>query len=234
MNKIIFLLLSISFLSCNSKAQNNASEKEPEKQQEKVNPKLTGKQIVAGLEKLNFFNLTEKEDLKETKTEFERSYNEQHFFEGEMKGESLIFTDNRFYIIDCETLFEVGGLIQYLETVKKTFDKLNLKLKISDEFNNQTEKHWTHKIKLNGKEYLAYDNDFGENDWGISFVNFIEMLNDQLKLQHSNEQFYPISSGNDGKMVLLTKEQFEFVKANYPNDKEHPKEINDWKKGYGL
>jgi hypothetical protein len=232
MNKIIILLITSLFLSCNSKAQKNNTAKTSESLD--VKRKLTGKQVVAELEKLNFFNLTEKEDLKDTKTEFEKSYNELNFFEGNMKGESVIFTDNRFYVIDCETLFEGGGLIQYLETVKKSFEKLNLKLEFSDEFNNQTEKHWTHKIKLNGKEYVAFDNNFGETDWGISFVNFIEMLNDQLKLQNSNERFYPISSGNDGRMVLLTKEQFEFIKANYPNDKEHPKEISDWKINYGL
>jgi len=215
MNKTLLLLFSFLFLSCNSKSQNNITEKEPEKNQIIAKTKLTGKQIIEELEKLNFFNLTEKKDLKEAKAEFEKSYNELNFFEGKMKGESLIFTDNRFYFIDTETLFEGGGLIQYLETVKKSFDKLNLKLEFSDEFNNQTERHWTHKIKLNGKEYVAYDNDFGDNDWGISFINFIEMLNDQLKIQKSNERFYPISSGNDGRMVLLTKEQFEFVKTNY-------------------
>ena len=229
MNKTLLLLFSFLFLSCNSKSQNNIAEKESEKHQVIAKTKLTGKQIIVELEKLNFFNLTEKKDLKETKAEFEKSYNELDFFEGKMKGESLIFTDNRFYFIDTETLFEGGGLIQYLETVKKSFDKLNLKLEFSDEFNNQTERHWTHKIKLNGKEYVAYDNDFGDNDWGISFINFIEMLNDQLKIQKSNERFYPISSGNDGRMVLLTKEQFDFVKANYPTNKEHPMEISDWK-----
>lgn len=234
MNKTLLFLFSFLFLSCNSKSQNNIAEKEPEKQQKTAKHKLTGKQIIVELEKLNFFNLTEKKDLKEAKAEFEKSYNELNFFEGKMEGESVIFTDNRFYFIDTETLFEGGGLIQYLETVKKSFDKLDLKLEISDEFNNQTEKHWTHKIKLNGKEYIAFDNDFGDTDWGISFIYFIEMLNDQLKIQKSNERFYPIRSGNDGEMVLLTKEQFEFVKANYPNDKEHPQEINEWKSGYGL
>ncbi|WP_445711812.1 hypothetical protein [Flavobacterium sp.] len=228
MNKTLLLLFSLLLLSCNSKSQNS-----PKKDKHKiVKSKLTGNQIITELEKLNFFNLTEKKDLKETKAEFEKSYTELNFFEGKMEGESLIFTDNRFYFIDSETLFEVGGLIQYLETVKKSFDKLNLKLQFSDEFNNQTEKHWIHKIRLNGKEYVAFDDDFGQKDWGISFVNFIEMLNDQLKLQKSDEKFYPISSGNDGRMVLLTKKQFEFVKANYPNDKEHPKEINEWKNGY--
>jgi hypothetical protein len=230
MDKIKIILFCLLFLNCNSKAQNQVNNDAVEKPK----TKLTGKQIVAELEKLNFFNLTEKAELNESKAEIENSYNELNFFEGKLRGESLIFTDNRFYFVDCETLFEVGGLTQYLETVKITFDKLNLKLNFSDEINNQTEKHWTHKIKINGKAYTAYDNDFGENDWGIAFVNFIEMLNDQLKLQKSNERFYPISSGNDGRMVLLTKEQFDFVRANYPSDNEHPQELMEWKASYGF
>lgn len=234
MNKVKILLLCFLFLSCNSKAQDEINKNNVENNSEKPKPKLTGKQIVVELEKLKFFNLTDKDELNESKLEFEKSYNELNFFEGKLRGESLIFTDNRFYFIDCETLFEGGGLTQYLEIVKVTFDKLHLKLNFSDELNNQTEKHWTHKIKLNGKSYTAYDNDFGELDWEIAFVNFIEMLNDQLKLQKSNERFYPISSGNDGRMVLLTKEQFDFVKTNYPNDKDHPKELTEWKVGYGL
>lgn len=234
MNKIKILLLCSLFLSCNSKDQNEISKSSLENNTKKTKSKLTGKQIVVELEKLNFFNLTEKKELEESKAEIEKSYNELNFFEGKMRGESLIFTDNRFYIIDCETLFEVGGLTQYLETVKVSFDKLHLKLNYSDELSNQTEKHWTHKIKINGKAYTAYDNDFGETDWGIAFVNFIEILNDQLKFQKSNEKFYPISSGNDGRMVLLTKDQFDFVRANYPNDKEHPQELAEWKAGYEL
>ncbi|MNL51498.1 hypothetical protein D3C87_1746010 [compost metagenome] len=60
------------------------------------------------------------------------------------------------------------------------------------------------------------------------------MLNNELKLQNCEEQFYPISSGNDGRMVLLTNEQFEFVKTNYPNNNEHPKTVLEWKKSFGF
>ncbi|WP_264532453.1 hypothetical protein [Flavobacterium sp. N502540] len=198
-----------------------------------VKNKIKGKEIVTELIKLNFFNLTDKSDLKAAKVEFEKSYDKLFYFEGTMR-ENLTFTDNRFYFIDSETLFEGGGLIQYLEVVKPLFDKLNLKLDVSDEFSSQTEKHWRHTIKLNGKEYVAFDNDFDGNDWGIAFVNFIEMLNNVLRFQNSKEQFYPISSGNDGRIVLLTLEQFEFVTSHYPNNNEHPRTIKDWKKDYFL
>lgn len=83
---------------------------------------------------------------------------------------------------------------------------------------------------MNSREYIAFDNNFSKQDWNIAYVMFIEMLNEELEIQNSEERFYPISSQNDGRMVLLTKKQFEFIKENYPNDKEHPKELAVWKK----
>ncbi|MBL0739416.1 hypothetical protein JI750_21175 [Flavobacterium sp. GN10] len=226
MESKIILIVGLLFFAVKFYAQ----KREENKTERKIN-KLSGKEIVQELNRLNFFSLTDKNDLQITRYEFEKSYDQLNFFEGQMR-EDLSFTDNRFYFIDSETLFEGGGLIQYLETFKVLFDKLNLKLVISEEFESQTDKHLLHKIKLNGKEYVAFDNDFGNYDWTIAYSNFIEMLNDQLKMQDSNEQFYPISSGNDGKIVLLTKNQFEFIKGNYPNDYNHPKEIVDWKNGF--
>lgn len=162
MESVTILVIGLLFFVFNLRAQNKDNNIMMNLSHDKT--KLSGKEIVSELSKLDFFNLTDKSDLKTTKAEFEKSYNELSFFEGVMK-EDLIFTDNRFYFIDSETLFEGGGLIQYLETVKLSFNKLNLKLVFSDEYRNQTEKHWKHTVKLNGKEYVAFDNDFGKNEW---------------------------------------------------------------------
>lgn len=226
MESKIILVVGLLFFAFKLYAQ-----KSENKNSENYIKKLSGKEIISELNRLNFFNLTDKKDLKIAKDDFEKSYDELSFFEGHMRDD-LSFTDNRFYFIDSETLFEGEGLIQYLETIKVLFNKLNLKLLISDEFEDQTDKHLLHKIKLNGKEYIAFNNSFSNYDWTIAYLNFIEMLNDQLKMQGSKEQLYPISCGNDGRIVLLTKEQFEFIKANYPNDYNHPKEIIDWKDGF--
>ena len=71
-------------------------------------------------------------------------------------------------------------------------------------------------------------------DWGIAYAKFIEMLNAELESQKSEERFYPISAQNDGRLVLLTKKQFEFVNENYPNDNEHPKTLKNWKTENGI
>jgi hypothetical protein len=216
--------------SCDSKSQSNISETGNETFIKSHRTNFNGKQIVEELDKLNFFNLTHESEVNEEKRLLEESYNEYNFFEGNLRGETLSFVDNRFYFVDGEELFEIGGLVEYLKIVKPVFAKLNLKLDYSNEKSFQTDKYWKHTIELNGREYIAFNSSFGELDWGIAYVNFIEMLNCELSAQKSEERFYPISCQNDGRIVLLTPKQFEFVKKHYPNDGEHPQEIEIWKK----
>lgn len=230
MRKYLYLIFSFLAFGCNPKSQNKTSKTENKSVVKNDKTKLNGKQVVEELEKLNFFNLTSKSELNEEKLDLEKSYNELNFFEGKLRGKTLEFLDNRFYFVDSEDLFEAGGLTNYLKRVKPIFEKLGLKLDYSNEKRIQTDKYWKHTIELNGKEYVAFDNNFGELDWGIAYVKFIEMLNAELKLQKSEEKFYTISSQNDGKIVLLTQKQFDFVKVNYPNDNEHPKELELWKR----
>jgi hypothetical protein len=85
----------------------------------------------------------------------EKAFDELNFFEGKLRGETLNFVDNRFYSIDSEELFEIGGLTNYLKIVKPTFEKLGLKLNYSNEKSSQTKEYWKHTIELNGKEYVG-------------------------------------------------------------------------------
>ena len=217
-------ILFIFLLGCNSNTQNKNDRAQ----------KLTGKQVVEQLEHLHFFDLTSKSEILLEKNEVEKSYDKYDFFDGAIRGETLEYVDNRFVFIDCEKLFESGGLIDYLKIVKPIFEKLGLNLKYSNEKEKQTESYYKHTIQINGKEYIAFDGNFSDLDWDIAYVKFIEMLNDELKLQKSDEKFYPISSENDGKMVLLSSKQFDFIKANYPDDKQNPKSIEVWKKDRDL
>lgn len=215
MNKYIIFLIAILFAQCSSKSQEN---------------KLTGAEVVNELEKLGFFSLTDSVYLESSKKSIEESYNKYKFFDGELIGESLQYADNRFYNIDCETLYEIGGLTEYLDMIKISFDKLDLRLEYSDETIEQGNDYWKHTIKLNGKEYIAFEGKFSYNDWGIAYVNFVKMLNDQLEIQKSDERFYPVIASEDGRIVLLNSHLAKFVKDIYPNDNEHPKDLEEWMK----
>lgn len=214
MKPILSLLICLILHGC------NFSEKQ-ENSQDSLR-KLNGAEVVAELENLEFFVYTDETEINEVKIAFQNSYTDLNFFQGKQRGESLEFMDNRYYLVDCEELFEAGGLTEYLDRVKISFQKQGLTLEYANEKNEQTDAGWTHTIELNGNEYVAFNGAFSDLDWVKAYVNFIEMLNAELKRQDSKERFYPIRCGNDGAMVLLTPEQFEFIRKTYPNDQEHP------------
>ena len=234
MKQIFLIIIFSTFLACNSKKDNAVSKIKNPNSEKVIQKKLSGKEVVEELEKLGYFNLTSEIELDTVKADFQKAYTDLNFFQGQMRGASLNFMDNLFHWVDCEELFEIGGLTEYLEQVKPTFDKLGLELKFANEKSEQDQINWKHTIELNGIEYTAFDGQFSDLDWGITYVNFIEMLNAELRRLNSDEQFYPINCGNDGMFVLLTPKQLDFVNRNYPIDNEHPTTMRNWKNRNGI
>ena len=88
---------------------------------------------------------------------------------------------------------------------------------------------------MNCKEYIAFEGKLDNYNYrDKAYIYFIEMLNDQLMSQGRIERFYPIRSDNNRMIVRLTTEQFEIVKKYYPNDKDHPKTIDNLMKSNGY
>lgn len=234
MKHLFLIIFLLTFLSCNSKKDSAVSKIKNPNPEKVIQKKLSGKEVVEELEKLGYFNLTNESELDSVKADFQKTYTDLNFFQGPMRGNTLNFMDNRYQWVDCEVLFEIGGLTEYLKQVKPTFEKLGLELIFENEQSEQDQNGWKHTIELNGIEYTAFDGQFSHLDWGIAYVNFIEMLNAELRRQNSDEQFYPINCGNDGMFVLLTLKQLDFVNRNYPIDDEHPVTMSNWKKRNGL
>ena len=66
--------------------------------------------------------------------------------------------------------------------------------------------------------------------WGIAQLKFYEMINDVLKQQNSDEQIYPISGGEDGQFIFLTKKLFELIESLDLDQEYKPRTVSDWKK----
>lgn len=221
-------------MACNSKKNSAVSKIKNPNPEKIILKKLSGKEVVTELEKLGYFNLTKVSELDTVKATFEKAYSDLNFFQGPTRGETLNFMDNRYHWVDCEELFEIGGLTEYMAQVKPIFEKLGLELEFANEKSEHYQNSWKHTIELNGIEYTAFDGQFSDLDWGIAYINFIEMLNAELRIQNTDEQFYPISCGNDGLFVLLTPNQLNFVNQNYPIDNEHPTTMSTWKSMNGI
>ena len=222
MRKIIVLFLSfISIVSCAQKKAKNKS--------------VDGNFIVERLDEIGYFALTDSVNLDIVKRDVAKSYDELSYFGGVLSDTSLHCLDNRFYWIDLETLFEMDGLWECLDEVKNTFERLGLKLEYENyaaglDIDNPDYMHCM--IELNGKEYTAFEGNVNLMSWEITFRNFVEMLNDQLRLQGSQEQVYMVYESNDGQIVFLTDEMYKIIKEYYPNDRNRPRSLADRKKFY--
>lgn len=215
------IVFGLMLFSCNASGQEDQNNSKADK----VHVDLVVRQLIQA----DFFKITDSDYLDSAKQSLKDSYVNYDYFGGYTYPDSLRYVDYRFYFVDSEELFEIGGLTEYLDLVKPTFQKLGLKLEYKNEKSVDKESFWKHTIEVNEKEYIAFEGEMSSYDiWDEAYLNFIELLNDQLKLQGSEEQFYPIRSANDGRIVMLTKEQFEIVKKYYPNDNDHPRSIANW------
>ena len=141
--------------------------------------------------------------------------------------------DLRLYNCDGEDLFE-GPLSYYLENIKPIFQRMGLKIDWENEIIEQTHNKRIHKVTVNNKEYFIFKGDIEkERDyWEIGVKNFVEMINDQLKLQRSEDRLYPISCKNDTLVMFLTSKQFRFINHVYKNENWKPMKLKKWCKRY--
>ena len=224
---LCFLVFLLSCRSDSNKASSKIKSNSPQVSNQNTPPK--GEEFINKLDELGYFKLTDENKIQEVKADLLKTLNKYNFFLTKTENESLIYLDNRFHQVDSEELFEIGGLMIYLELVKPSFIKLGLDFDFKNEKSLDDGKHWEHSIEINGREYLAFDSPFSDSDWEIAYVNFINILNQELAFQGSNEKFYAIRSGNDGSIVMLTYQQFILINASYPSDRDNPMDVNEWK-----
>lgn len=76
----------------------------------------------------------------------------------------------------------------------------------------------------NNKVYLFDDKDITDFSlWDIASRRFFKVINQELRMAQSNEQFYLMYQGNDLGVILLTEKQFKILKEiNQENIKEMP------------
>ena len=188
---------------------------------------ITGQSFVDTLTELGYFKYTDTQNMDSLKKEIASIF-DQHKVLTTVSYEKPPFQSfcYRLYSCDGETLFELGGVEDYLKDIKPTFDKLNIPLHWKDDHFSQDATE--HSIVINDKKYFPFKGE--PNDlraWGIATKNFVEIINDQLIINNSDERVYPILFNNDGHIIFLTDKQYQFV-SQYLDKTERPMEINLW------
>ncbi len=196
-----------------------------------VDNKYEAEKFVNQLDKLGYFKYTDNSDIDSLKTTFIKEYDLDYGLTTIWDDKTNLPKDFRYYFCDGEDVFEEDGIIDLLKDLKPVFDKMNFKCEITDHIEEWNEKNkWlNHKITINGTEYIIFKN-FKGYGWGEAPFRIAQILNTELQKQNIVEQIYLVNGGNDGKLALLTKAQYQFIYKSIKNENWKPLEINEWAK----
>lgn len=213
--------------------------------EDKKQPDMTrrikdGETFVLKLNELGYFKYTDSQHLGALMDEMAKEFSpdsELPFYEPYIKGQPVkcVSLDLRHYCADNETLFEQGGFTALLNNMQPLFDKMGVVVKVSahEEKIDHTNNSLNHSITINGTPYVIFKN-FKESGWEQTMAMFTKIINTELKKQGQEEQLYPINAGNDGRVVLLTDEQFKYIYSVLKNKEWKPLPLEEWCKLIGL
>jgi hypothetical protein len=124
--------------------------------------------------------------------------------------EGCVSRDRRSYPADSEELAE-GGIGECLLLMKSVLRTEGVRLdSVEDDVDDE---HYD--LIVNGRRHRIYDADLLENGliWGVATKRLLEIVNGLLKQAGSQERLYGIYGGNDGRVILLTKEMYRLLQS---------------------
>jgi len=174
------------------------------------------------LEGLGYFRYAGKGDLERMKQEMGR---------GLRKGIATgVAGDPRLFLLDGEGLFATGGMTGMLKEMSSLFEKMRIPMTISAnrEDWDETGKGWNLlEMTLNGKRYVLF-REFAGTGAVEAVQRFADMLNDQLRMQKSDERFYLINGGGDTRGIFLTSAQHALITVHAWEARHRPTSTVSW------
>ncbi len=197
----------------------------------KTENSVTAKEFVAQLEKLGYYKYADKKNIDSLKQDLIENYDPDNELVSIWDDDTGVPLDFRYYWCDGETVFEQGGFTELIEQLRPTFDKIGLKINVTDHFEEyNSEKDWlNHRITINDSEYTIFKN-FKGTGWGEAVMRFAQIINQEAEKQSIDERIYLASGGNDGRLIFLTRELYDYIYSVYKNKEWKPLEISEWMK----
>ncbi len=197
----------------------------------KINQKISAIEFVSELEKLEYYKYADEKNIDSLKNDLIENYDPTNELVSIWDDDTGVPLDYRYYWCDGETVYEEGGFTELLEQVKPTFDKIGLKINVTDHFEKWDDKNkWlNHRITINGTEYVIFKN-FKDYGWGEAVMRFAQIINKEAEKQNIEEKIYLASGGNDGRLIFLTKRLYDYIYSVYTNEEWKPLEVTEWMK----
>lgn len=200
-----------------------------------VHKKNEAEKFVNQLDQYGYFKYAEKSNRAILKAAFIQEFDPNSELISSWDDDTNLPKDFRYYFCDGEEIYEQGGIIGLLKDLKPVFEKMNFKCEVTNHSEEWDDKNkWlNHKITINGSEYHIFKN-FTEYGWGEAPFRMAQILNIELQKQKIEEQIYLVNGGNDGRLVILTKPQYDLIYKTYKDENWKPLEINEWAKVFKI
>lgn len=187
-------------------------------------------EIIRQLESLEYFKYAPEADHHQLKTEIASSLAERKYFPFVIaERPPFAKKDPRHFILDNEALYETGGFTAALKEMQSLFDKMNIRMEITDHIEewDAGNKWLDHRITINGKKYIIFNRQ-KDQAWLEAAQRFADMVNDQLALQQSEERFYLLNDGHDGRGIFLTEPLLDLLDGLIEGEHEKPLKMEEW------
>ncbi|WCM41035.1 hypothetical protein MG290_08685 [Flavobacterium sp. CBA20B-1] len=193
--------------------------------------RVSATEFVAKLEKLGYYKYAEENNIDHLKTDLIENFDPNNELVTIWDNETGVPLDYRYYSCDGEAVYEEGGFTDLLEHVRPTFDKIGLKINVTDHIEEwNDEKKWlNHRITINESEYIIFKN-FRGYGWGEAVMQFAQIVNEEAEKQGINERLYLVGGGNDGRLIFLTNELYDYIYSVYTNTHWKPLKVREWMK----
>jgi hypothetical protein len=132
-----------------------------------------------------------------------------------------LFREKRTYPADSEELAEgrTGEIILLMQDVLSR-EGVSLH-SVEDDFQDDR-----YDVVIDGRRYAIHDTNILATwgSWTIAAKRLLDIVNGLLRTAGSSEQLYGICGGNEGRVIFLTAEMYEFVKSSglVTDDREMP------------
>ncbi len=226
--KIIILVIVLAtgglfIYSCTNQPKNDMQDKKPFLSRQQA------EDVVKQLTDNGYYKYADPNDIDTLKEDLISTIAEYGILSTVCFDRPVTPKDYRYYIFDNETIFEQGGFDDAINDMKGIFEKIGLKLEITNHIEewDTTTNSLNHELTINGKHYVIFKN-FKDYGWGEAAAKFAEMINDQLQIQNKDERLYLINAANDGVAIFLNDKQFQLIDKLLPDAEWKPLKVDKW------
>jgi len=191
------------------------------------------REVVEKLKELNYFEYVPQNRLDFVLNDFikniDLNYELPGVWDEDENNQNMKDLCHRVHWYDTDFIFRQTGLSSIIENLLPSFEKYEFIFEVKEIYEHwDEENNWANqRITINQTNYTILKN-YDELGWGETAQRFAQIVNLELEKQGKNLRAYIAMGWNDGQIVFLTDQLFEYITNTYENIYRRPTKIEEW------